>query len=104
MPVLGASVSKISSRRKEDYSRSTLVSIPASFRELKPNVSNRLVVQQSPTQEPVSAVEAREVRSDVSYLTTVIEICEVSVVPYCRRLSRELKIISQDNSGEALWS
>lgn len=61
------------------------VGVPAGVDEVEREVDDGLVLEQLPAEQPVPAVEARQVGADVEDLCTV-EVGEVLVVAYCRGL------------------
>ena len=60
-----------------------MVGVPAGFNELEGDVDDCLIVQELAAQKPVSAVEASQVRADVSNLPVVVEVREIDMVPDC---------------------
>ena len=80
--------------------RSASVGVPATLVECKTDVDNRVVVQELAAHDPVSSMEARQVRADVADSATVIEISEECPASDGRSL-RQIQSVNRSLRGGA---
>ena len=86
IPVLEMSISRHNSEETEVDERGTCIGVPAGLHQFERKVYDSVVSEQFTTEEPITAVEAREVRSYVSNFPVIIEVREIYVVSNSRSL------------------
>ena len=75
-------------------SRGACIGIPARVGQLKSDVENGVIISELAAHDPISAIEAGEVRTFMTNHTIVVEVCQIDMIANARVLCKPATILA----------